>query len=202
MDIKLENLIEKIKSEGVLEAKKASQEIIEKAHQEAHNVVEAARKEADQIRGEAKKDADQFVQSSREALAQASRDIVLNIRERLRQLCDTVFKGEVKEILTPQTLKDLILKIVEKWLLDRGQTIEVLINDKERKQVEELIVAKMKEKASKGIVVKSTSSLQKGFRIGIEGEEVYYEFSDDSIVEALKEMVNPMLRTLIKKEGG
>lgn len=200
MDVKLENLIEKIKREGVLEAQKTSEQIIKKAHHQAQDIIETARKDADQMRNKAQKDADQFSQSSQAALIQAARDVVLNIRERLIELCDTVFKRQVQETLTPQGVKELIFKVVEKWSYAKGQTIEVLLSEKDAEAVQELIVAGVKEKGAKQIVVRAIPSLEKGFRIGIKGEDVYYDFSDESIVEALQSMVNPMLGALIKRE--
>ena len=51
MDIQLKNLIEKIKKEGVEEARVKQERMIDEAKAEAKNIVESAKKEAEKIAG-------------------------------------------------------------------------------------------------------------------------------------------------------
>ena len=202
MDVKLEQLIEKIKNEGVLEAQKNSEEIKTKAKNDAQALIDDAHKKADEIRKKTEKEAEQFTRSSQAALKQASRDLALSVREQLIKLCDTVFQHEISKTLTPDLLKEMIVKIVDKWPAKEGQTMEVLLSKEDRKKVEELILARVKDKAKNRIVIKTSPAVDKGFRISVEGENTYYDFSDESILEAIKDLVNPVLAHIISEDDG
>ncbi|MCK4689263.1 MAG: DivIVA domain-containing protein, partial [Candidatus Marinimicrobia bacterium] len=105
MDIKLENLIEKIKTEGVEEAKKSSKEILENAKHEASSILKKAHKDADNIIEEAQKSAGKIKTNAESALRQAERDTVLVTKEKITKLFDRVFKKEVTKTLSPEFLR-------------------------------------------------------------------------------------------------
>lgn len=200
MDVKIENIIEKIKNDGVMEARKTSDQIIKKAEEEAGRILSKAKKEAEELRERAESEAAQFVSSSKEALRQASRDVVLKVREQLIRFCDSVFNQQISNILTPEGLNDIIGRIIEVWAVEKDQAIEIIVNERDRKAVTELVLSEVKNKAKKQITIKAGHSIDKGFRIGIKGESGYYDFSDASIVESLKELVNPVLASIIEEK--
>ncbi len=201
MEVKLENLIEQIRKEGVEEAERRSREIVDKARQEARQIVEQARSEAEDLRSKAKKDSEQFRANSEASLEQAGRDLVLKVREQLSALCDTVFKQQLAQALTPKILADMIARLAETWPLKKGELIEVKINPADREKIEQLIVSGAREEAAKKIVLKTDPLLSQGFTIGKKGEDIYYDFSNESIVESLKELVNPVLARIMEKAG-
>ena len=95
MEAKLENLIEKIKLEGVQEAKKQSDDIIAKAKEEASSIVITARNEAEQIVENAKIESEKFRKNAESAIQQGARDVVLVLKEKIRDLFDRVFKMQI-----------------------------------------------------------------------------------------------------------
>lgn len=197
MAVKLEDLIEKIKQEGIDEAEKQSKEIIDKAGQEAERTIAEARDRAGQIRLKGEKDAAQFKSTAEAALRQAGRDLVLNIREQLIGLCDSLFRKQLSEALTPETIKDMLVKIADKWVREEAVPLEVIVSEPDRAKVRELIMAGLKAKADQTIEISASPAIEKGFRITRKGEDIYYDFTDESIAEALKELVNPVLAALL-----
>jgi len=202
MEVKLERLIEKIKEEGVTEGRKISQELIEKSKQEAKEIVNQAKQEAERIVNQAKQEATQLKKNAEMTIRQVSRDVVLALKEQLIHLCDNIFKQEVSKILTPDFLKELIIKIVTNWWERENVPLEILVSKEDKQKLEELLFVQLKQKAKNEIIVRINENVRKGFRIGVQGEDVYYDFSDESIWEALKSLLSPTLLRILEEKSG
>lgn len=200
MDVKLENLIEKIKKEGIEEAQETSEEIINKAKQEAASIINQRKKEAEKIIGDAKHQALQFQKNAELAVQQAARDTELVLKERLTDLFDRVFKKAVSNTLTPDFLNQLILKIVNKWV-DSPNT-EITLNENDKEKLEKLLFQSLEGELQESITIRASSNIAKGFRIGLKDGQVYYDFSDESIADVLKTFLNPRLREIMDKKNG
>lgn len=199
MEVKLESLIEKIKQEGIEEARQTSQEILAKAQAEAAATVEQAQNEAARIVEEGKAAAARFQQNAERALQQAARDTVLSLKERINELFDRVFKREVGQALSPEFLSQLIQNLVTQWARDGAAEVVVSAEDKEK--LEALLFAGLRQQLRDGVVLRVGDSIGKGFRIGMRGEGVYYDFSDETIAEVLKSFLNPMLQALLNGQS-
>ena len=46
------------------------------------------------------------------------------------------------------------------------------------------------------------NTISTGFHIGLEGEHVYYDFTDEAITDVLKAFSNPDLRAILDGEDG
>jgi len=202
MEVKLERLIEKIKEEGVTEGRKISQELIEKSKQEAKEIVNQAKQEAERIVNQAKQEATQLKKNAEMTIRQVSRDVVLALKEQLIHLCDNIFKQEVSKILTPEFLKELIIKIVTNWWQRQNVPLEILVSKEDKQKLEELLFVQLKQKAKNEIIVRINENVRKGFRIGVQGEDVYYDFSEESIWEALKSLLSPTLLRILEEKSG
>jgi len=200
MDVKLENLIERIKKEGIEGAQQMSDEIVEKAKGEADSIIDHAKKEAEKIVEEGRQQATQFQENAELALRQAARDCELLLRGKFTELFERVFKKEVSKSMTPDFLKDLILKIVDKWSDDVNA--EIILSKKDRKQLEDLLFSSLKDELKDSITIKVSSDISRGFRFGLKGEDLYYDFSDESIAEMLRTFLNPRLKQILDKEDG
>jgi len=200
MEMKLENLIEKIKKEGVEEAQGTSEEIVKKAKQEAASIIEHSKKEAEKIIENAEHKAAQFHKNAELAVKQAARDTVILVKEKLTNLFDRVFKKEVTNTLTPGFLNELILKIVTQW--SANPNTEITINEDDKKKLEELLFSSLKGELKDSITIRASNIVAKGFRIGQQDGHVYYDFSDDSITDVLKTFLNPRLKEIMDKENG
>jgi len=200
MEVKLENLIERIKSEGVEGAQKQAAEIIADAEKKAAEITAKAEKQAEEIIAKADISAKQFQQNSELAVRQAARDGELLFKSRIIALFDTVFKHEVKKTLQPEFLKEMILKVVESW--KAGSKIEILANKADIEKLEALLFAGVKKELQQGIKIQASKSISGGFQIGLKDENVYYDYTDESIAEILKSFLNPRLNELLGKKNG
>lgn len=197
MEVKLESLIEKIKRDGVGEARKASGELIKNAQEQAAKVIDDARIKAANLIEEAEKEAVGFEKNAEDAIKQAGRDLVLNLKEELTKLFDRILKRDFSEHLTPEFLKQLIVKIIDNWSPGENSSLEIITSSQDKKKLEELLFSHFKDEAKNTITIKASSNIDKGFRIGIKGEDVHYDFSDESILESLKEILTPSISRIL-----
>ncbi|MFH1942690.1 MAG: hypothetical protein ABIL68_11380 [bacterium] len=200
MVVQLENLIEKIKKEGVEEAKQLADKIVKNAKKEADSIVANAKKEADKILEEAGREIAHSRKNAELAIQQAARDAELLMKENFTALFDRIFKREVAGTMTPEFMKKLLLMIVEKWA--KKSDVEILVGEKEKDDLEKMLFKGVQKELKNTITFKPSSDVDRGFRIGLKGENVYYDFSEGSIAEMLKQFINPRLNAILEKKNG
>ena len=202
MEVKLDSLIEKIKKDGVEEAKKASDEIIQKANKEAEKIINEAKHKAEKFLNDSKDEFEKLKNNTQSSLKQASRDLLLVLREQIMGVFDRIFKKQVSKSLTPDLIKQLIVKVVDNWVVQKNDVVEVLVNEDDKKKLEDLMLSLLKQEAGNMIEINIGKNVDKGFRIGIKGQDVYYDLTDESILEAIKEFINPSIATMLDNNNG
>ena len=204
MDIQLQELIETIKSEGIATAEVKAAEIVAEAGKKAKAIIENAESEAARLAAEAKREIARNEQTSRDAITQAGRDLVLNLRHRILQLFDGVVKGAVTESLQGKGLEDSVAALVKAWSEKGTADIAVLLPEAELAKIEKNLVARLGDALKKGVVLKPVANIEAGFRIGEKDGAAYYDFTADGIAEILAEYLNPRLAEILKKsvQGG
>jgi len=202
MDVKLESLIAKIKQDGIEEAERVSKDIIKKAKAEAEAIIKEAKAKAKTIEEQARTSAAKLESNSQDALKQASRDLILTLKVEMVALFDKILKQKCGEALSPEFMAELITKIADKWKTSGDIAWEVLVSETDKEKIEKLLIASLKKEAKATLEIKVSKAIDKGFRIGIKGEDLHYDFTDQSIVEALKEFLNPTLSAILDASNG
>jgi V/A-type H+-transporting ATPase subunit E len=200
MEVKLDNLIEKIKADGIEEANQKADEIIENAKKEAADLKKKAQQEADQIISDAEKEAKAFEDKSKRSLQLAARDTELLVKEKLTALFDRSLKSQVSDTLKPDFLKTLILKVVDQW--KDSETVQIELNEDDQKQLEPLIQDTLKTEIKDSLTLKVSDRVTRGFQIRIEDGDVYYDLTDDNIAQVLYLFLNPKLKEMLDGDNG
>ena len=203
MEIELNSLIEKIKKEGIIEAKSKSEEIVKQAEEEKKNIIKEAEDKAGIIIKKAESEAERLKDNSQKAVIQAVRDAALSLKEKIKNVFEDILKKEIEQTLSDEFIAQLILKLAKSWSEDKKADLEILISQKDKKRLEELVLSKFKTQLSSGITFKVSPNINKGIYIGIKGKDVYYDFTDEAILEILKEYLRPFIVKIIegKKNG-
>lgn len=196
--VKLDHLIERIKKEGIEEGRQSAGQIMKDAEAKAKSKLENARKEAENILAIAKKEADHFRNNSELAVKQAARDSALQLKGQIAALFDRVFKKTVAEALSPDVMKEMILNLTGQW--GKDESAEVILSDSDKKKLEGLLAAGIRKEIEAGITLKASGDVSGGFQIGVKGKNVYYDFTDESVADALKQFLKPQLRALLDGE--
>jgi V/A-type H+-transporting ATPase subunit E len=199
MDVELGKLIEKLKAEGVEEGRRVGREKIEAAEAEARALLDGAKARAAEILSRAEAQAGDFQAKSEAAVRQASRDVLLLLRSRIMELFERALRAQTAAALRPELMRDLIVKIVEGFSAGGGAAIA--LSEADRGAAEGVLRAGLADILRDGLVLKTDASLRHGFRIGLKDRDVYYDFSDESLAEALFTLLKPQLRTLLDGPG-
>ena len=196
----LDDLIRKIKSEGIEEAERKSDEIVKDARITASKILDKARQEAEAIIEEAEEGIRKREDSSKIALGQAARDIILNIRASLTEIFNSLIKKEYQQVLTGKTLETVLIKLIEGWQENgMGDTdIELLVGESDRDVLFEGFLSKLNEEIKSGIELNTHPDIEGGFRVGMKDNHVYYDFTDEGIANVLAEYLNPRFYDFIE----
>lgn len=201
METQLQELIDKIKTEGVAEAEGQSEKIRKDAEQKASDVLDKSRAEAEKIVAAAKAEADRFEQTGKEAMRQAGRDLILNLQSSITKLFETIVERETKEALTEKVLQKIITDLIHAWQ-EKGQNdIQVLLSAADLKEMGKGFLKTLSDEMKKGVELKPSPDVQAGFRIGQRNGAVYYDFTDKGIAENLMQYLNPKLAECLKGDG-
>lgn len=195
-EMNLEALVSKLQKEGVDKANAEGNEIIKRAEEKAKSIREKAEKDADTMLAKARSEAEQFQKNAVSSVELAGRDLILSLKEKVKELFDNAFKTEIAGAMDDALLVSLITKLVDQWA--KGDAAKVELNrddtDKLLKQVQAAVNSSFKD----GIEIKQNRNIKNGFRISKKDNEVNYDFTNETIAEALKVHLNPKLAELIK----
>jgi V/A-type H+-transporting ATPase subunit E len=106
MDAQLQELIDRIKAEGVKSAEAEAERIRQEAQRRADEIVAEAHKSAADIVARGQAEADRFDQTSQEAVRQAARNTILSLRSQITAIFRALTETEVGKVLTGKVLED------------------------------------------------------------------------------------------------
>lgn len=196
MNVKLDSLIEKIKSDGVDAAKKQADKILADTRKTADAIIKEANTEAEKARKKAEADAEAYRKNAETAIKQAARDTVLVLKEKIGEMFEQVLMTDIAKTLDKEILYELILKLAQAWA-EEGD-LEVLVNEKDAEALQVQLKRSLSANLKDGLDLRVDKKIEHGFRIGKKGENLYCDFTDESILEALRIFLNPKLAELLK----
>ncbi len=197
MEVELKSIIEKLKSEGVEEAEKQASGIISRAEEKAEGIINGAEKDKEEILKSAEKKAAMLKKNGEEALKQASRDALLALKQSITTLFDRVFREQVSAEMSPDVLKDMIVRLVENIARDKTFNVEILLSEEDRKNLEKTLFTALGEKLKKAVTLKVSPSVERGFLIGEKDGTSFYDFTDEAVAEAFISYLNPKIAEIL-----
>lgn len=199
MESQLQELIDKIKSEGVKNAEEQAKQITEEAEKQAEQITADAQNKADKIVADAKKEAEKLRQSGEEALTQAGRDLLLTLEKKITVLFDSVVKQEVDNSLSDDVVAESVSVILKNWSKEHTGNLSVLISEEQFDKLEKKLKTSLAEEMKKGVEVKPFRGVKSGFYIAEKDGSAYYNFSGEGLAENLSELLNPRLKEIMEK---
>jgi V/A-type H+-transporting ATPase subunit E len=197
MELELTNIIEKLKTEGVGEADKEAARIISEAKDKAKSIVDGAKKDKEKMVHDAEQQAAMLKKNGEEALQQASRDTLLALKQSITKLFDSAFRAQVSAEMSPDVLKDMIVRLVENIAKEKTFNVEVLVSDKDKKELEKTLFAALKGELQKKVTLKTSPNVERGFLIGEKDGTSFYDFTDGAVAEAFTSYLNPKIAELL-----
>jgi len=203
MEIQLQELIDKIKKDGIESASTEAARIKSEAEAEAGRIVAAAKKEAADIVSRGKTDAERSEKAGIAALEQASRNLVLSFKGEIQALLDRLIAGATASAFKEDTLKEVLPGLLKAWASKTGaDSLNLLLSEGDLAKLKSWATGALAEEFKKGIELKSDRNLASGFRIASKDGSSYYDFSAESVAELLSSYLNPHIAEILKGAVG
>ncbi len=206
MDVQLQELIDKIKKDGVASAQSSAAAVIAEAEKKAAAIVAEAEEKAAGIVKAAKTETERMEKASIDAVRQAGRNLILEFRDSITAELSALVASETAASYSAELLKTLIPETVKAWAAHpEAESVTVLLSEKDCAALASQFTAALKNVIAGGVEVKSDASLTNGFRIGLKDGSAYYDFSAEAVAELFSAYLNPRVAAIMKeaaKEGG
>ncbi len=200
MDVQLQELIDKIKKDGVATAEAEAAKKIAEAEKKAESIVADAQAKASEIIKNAKAETERMEKASDEAIVQAGRNMLLSFKDSLVAELDKIVQTETAKAVTKDVLAKLIPETVKAWAKNsEASELSVLLGEKDLKALEDALKGDLKAEISKGLEIKLDKTLTAGFRIGVKNGAAFYDYSAESLAEMFGSYLNPKVAALMKE---
>jgi V/A-type H+-transporting ATPase subunit E len=201
MEVQVQELIDKIKKDGINAVTEETSRIRAEAEAQAKRIVEVARKEAEDIVNRGSQDAERSVKAGIAALEQASRNLVLAFKDEIQALLNRIINECVAAQYGEDVLKSALPEILKTWTQKGTDNLSVILPEGELKKLQSFFNEKLKGELSKGIELKSNRKLSSGFHISNKEGSVYYDFSAEAVSGLLSAYLNPKLAEILKSSS-
>lgn len=202
MDFQLQELIDKIKKDGVSSAEAAAAQITADAERKAASIVEEAQKKSDDMIKNARAEIARLEKASEDAVTQACRNMLITFRDSLIAELDSLIQSEAAKAYSSDLMKTLIPETVKAWSKNADASeLSVILSEKDLKSLENELKAALKAEIAKGLEIKPDSALSAGFRIGVNNGAAFYDYSAESVADLFSAYLNPRVAAIMKESA-
>lgn len=208
----VDKLIQRVRDEGVGQAKQESKELLENARKEAARVIAEAKAEANEARESARAEIAAEKRAAMEALRMAARDAVLDLVSGVSK----AFEEHVGRLVSSATMDEELVRTVV--LLFAGKAAQEITKDKDleimvsqaffdegsetderlRERSKNQILAISREMLREGVELIPASDVQGGARVRLVGENLEIDLSDKAISELLLTYMQPRFVSILR----
>jgi V/A-type H+-transporting ATPase subunit E len=213
----VEELIRRLRSDGVEAGREEAQRIIHDAENRANWLVEQAKAEADELLADARNETDRFRASAEEALQVAARDAVLQMKDQLtQQFSDEIGRLVSGEMHNAALLERLILELAGRVRqsagLDDEPEVELLLpegaldladlrddpDELRHGDLSHLVIDVAGDMLRKGVTLTPSRQVRDGIRIRLNEKRIEIDMSSEAIAQHLLEHLLPRFRALLE----
>lgn len=201
MAMELEHLISKINQEGVEKGEKEAAEILARARERAAAIVAEAEAAAKAHMAKAERDSEVYVERSTRSLEQAGRDLLIGVGQSIESMIQDIVTTATDEALDPKTLKRMMVKMAQAYAEKNGteSSIELLIGEQDQAEILKFFAREYRRRLVSGLNIHVDHDVRKGFRVVLENERVYHDFTKPAIAEALANFLRPHLAEIVHR---
>ena len=198
MSMQVQELIDKIKQEGVAAAEQEAEKIVAAAKEQAARLIRQARSEADAYRAQAENEIKKQEAASRDALKQAARDILIGLEKKITAQFEVVLTESVQAALTAELTEKLILDLAGAWAEGGEDRLKVVLSSQDAKNLGAALKEKLSQRFREGVEIIPSPKVTRGFRIG-GSDGALYNFTTEGIAEVLGETLSAELAGTLKE---
>lgn len=184
----LQGLLKRIQEQGISKADQERSEIITAARGEAGKIVAEARNDAENITRQAREEAQNIVERGKIALGQASRDILIHLRNEMVARMTKVIKDNMKEVMTPEFMKKIVTDMVAEYLRadsGAGLKLEVMVAPDDLEKMQAMLQGGIGVTFKEQPKVLGSRDIESGLRVSVKDNDVFFDFSDEALAEII-----------------
>lgn len=210
----VQELIDKLKNQGVSEGQKQAEQIIQEAHKKASHILSQAQAEADKLLSENRHKIEVERKSSHEAIKTAFRDTEIALRSKLRNAFSAHLSRLVSlELGDKDFIKQLVLAITSVNIPEIAQAphVEILLpakifeTDKEgtqltkegKKRLQHLVLGITNDMLREGIELKPSTDVKGGIRVRLIGKDIEIDLTDEALTHLILQYLLPRYREIV-----
>lgn len=194
MENKIQELTEKIYNEGVERGNAEAERIIADAQAKAEVILKEAQSGADDILEKARRGAEELKANTQSELKLYAAQALGALKSETASLVtDAVVKAAVKEALSGDALKNIVVKIAERWSADEP----LVISTSEAEELKKYFAAKAKALLDKGVEIKQVNGLKSSFSISPADGSYKVNFGEAEFESFLKSFLRPQMVELL-----
>lgn len=210
----VQELIDKLKNQGVAQGEAQARDIIKQAQNEATRIVTSAKAESDQLFRETINKIDVEKTSAHESIRMAFRDTELQLRSKFRETFSNYLRKLVSyELRDKEFIKQLVLTIAKLKAPAIEQTPQIGVQlpakmvetdgremhfTKEgKKHLGHLLFGITTEMLREGVELMPSEALKGGIRVQLLGEDIEIDLSDEALSDLLLKYLLPRYREIV-----
>ena len=195
----LQQLLDRIRQEGVEKAQAEAKTIVEAARKEAADTVAKAKAEAEALRKGAERDAEASKRNAEQSIRQSVRDVRLQLTQDLQKLVSDFLLRDVKSSLqNGPAVSVLVREAVEAYLRAGEKEMTVELGGAAASLAESLRAEIAKAAGAGGVKVEGSAAFPEGFTIRLAGGRVEQCFTDEAVTDALARLLRPQIAALLQ----
>lgn len=201
MQNKLQELTEKLYSEGLSKGRKEAEDLKKKAKAEADEIIQKANEEYKSILTKAKKEAEDLKLKLLNEVKVASKQSLHALKTEIENLLIAASVGEPLKMAMSEAefVKKVVLAAVNSFnpSISENNTLEVLLPESLKKELDSFMATEVKKSFKGGLSVKFDNKLTNGFKIGPKEDGFIISFTDADFQELIGEYLRPKTRELL-----
>ncbi len=205
MEQKLQELLDKVYSEGVAKGQEVASTMVRDAERKADHILEEAQKQADEIRRQAREEAEELRRNVASELRLSAQQSIDALQQQISHLIITkaVTEPTNQAFSDTEFIKKIIETLIRNWhtRADSGEGLALLLPAKEKEELGRYFSAKAKEAMDRTLEVKFSDKLDKGFRIGPADGRYVISFTDKDFETFFADYLRPKTKAILYGEN-
>ncbi|MGZ8160612.1 MAG: hypothetical protein ACXWT4_17675 [Methylobacter sp.] len=206
----VQNLVDRIRDQGVLAATEKANKIIRDAEAKSAKMLADAKREVEQLREDARIEIEANHAAALEALKLSARDTVLQLKSKV----SAAFEVFVQRLVTSATRDEKFIKSIVLVLANHVQKdligdkeIQILIsesiltgqpNEKLEDRTKQIILGLSSEMLREGVELVPSSDIEGGARVRLVKDKLEIDLSDKAISKLLYQRILPRFQSILE----
>ncbi len=199
MQDKLQELTDKLYSEGLSRGKAQGEALLAKAKEDAATILANANRQAAEIRANAERDAEEYKAKIESDIKLASAQSLQTVKSDIERAVIFKMAGEpVGNIMSDTSfLKDIIRTVAEKFSAQESSDLELVLPESLKSELQPFIAGELTAMFGSGFKASFSKKVSGGFTIGPADGSYFISFTDETFAQLISAYLHPVTRRLL-----